>query len=447
MMDQYSRSHPLAVGGALAVTEDENSVFSVHSNEINEERGGNGPDEHQGDSNIAAKETKAVQWIRAVAIAVIVCSTLGVALSVFYYMTNTEKETFANRFKADSYKILESIGSTLDRSLGSVDAYAVGLVSLAEQSNQTWPYVAAAHFPIQSSKILTLSKGILFSTYCYVENKERESWYRYAINNDGWVDESLDVQEKALNKTYFGPIRRNWSRPDDIYRDFEDTFESDFYMVQWQQYPVIPGDVPSYGWDYWEFPGAEGERMFETHKAVISSSSNLPDLDDPVDVAFHNSYAEFLRKYLPPGRDSYEPYIEIYYVRYCDICVLFRERSCFLLSCNLLQPLLNKTDSIQTENPEDYQFLGFVSVTIYWRDLISNLLPPGSDGIIIVFENECNPTFSFQVYGPKVQYLGRGDFHDPKYESLKNGVSKQFSVAKWHQKFFSEPCTLSLAKP
>jgi hypothetical protein len=71
----------------------------------------------------------------------------------------------------------------------------------------------------------------------------------------------------------------------------------------------------------------------------------------------------------------------------------------------------------------EYESFGFIGISIYWRDLLTNLLAPGSDGIIIVFENECNPTFSFQVNGPEVDFLGRGDFHDPKYESMEISVS------------------------
>jgi hypothetical protein len=71
----------------------------------------------------------------------------------------------------------------------------------------------------------------------------------------------------------------------------------------------------------------------------------------------------------------------------------------------------------------DYKMLGFIGITIYWRDLITNLLPPGSNGIVIVFENECNPPFSFQVNGPDVDYLGRGDLHDRKYDAMEISVS------------------------
>jgi hypothetical protein len=85
---------------------------------------------------------------------------------------------------------------------------------------------------------------------------------------------------------------------------------------------------------------------------------------------------------------------------------------------------LNKTNEIQVENPQEHASFGFIAITVYWRDMLTNLLPPGSDGILIVFENECNPTFSFQVNGPEVDYLGRGDFHAGKYEKMEIGVSK-----------------------
>jgi hypothetical protein len=85
---------------------------------------------------------------------------------------------------------------------------------------------------------------------------------------------------------------------------------------------------------------------------------------------------------------------------------------------------LNKTDEIQIHDPAAFELLGVIGISFYWRDLISNLLPPNSDGIVIVFENECNPTFSFQVNGPDVLYLGRGDLHDSKYDSMEIRVSE-----------------------
>jgi hypothetical protein len=93
----------------------------------------------------------------------------------------------------------------------------------------------------------------------------------------------------------------------------------------------------------------------------------------------------------------------------------------FFLVC---QPILNKTGEIQIKDPMKHDFLGFIGISIYWRDLLTDLLSPGSNGIVIVFENSCNPTFTYQVNGPDVTFLGRGDLHDHKYDSMEIGVSE-----------------------
>jgi hypothetical protein len=294
---------------ALHVLSDEKSESSGHSHDLVDQQASG----ESAEAGIAAGESKAVRWIRVVATAVVVFSTVEVALAVYYYMTGSEQNTFEYRFKSDSYKILESIGSTVDRSLGSVDSFAFILVSLARATNQTFPFVVMPDFPLHSSKILSLSKGILFSTYIFVTHEQRPSWNNYSVNNDAWVDESYDIQEKALNKTYFGPIDRNWTEPTDIFQNIEVDFESDFYAVLWQNYPVIPPQM--YSWDFWEYPGASAERMRETHLPTVSMSYNLPDPNDPEDVAYNAAYAEGFIDYLPPGRDPYEPFCEIYYVR------------------------------------------------------------------------------------------------------------------------------------
>jgi Adenylate and Guanylate cyclase catalytic domain len=55
---------------------------------------------------------------------------------------------------------------------------------------------------------------------------------------------------------------------------------------------------------------------------------------------------------------------------------------------------------------------------LYWRNLIRDILPEGSRGILIVFENPCTSWFTYQINGPSVVYLGVGDHHDTKYDDL-----------------------------
>jgi hypothetical protein len=68
-------------------------------------------------------------------------------------------------------------------------------------------------------------------------------------------------------------------------------------------------------------------------------------------------------------------------------------------------------------DPSEHQVYGILALSIYWRDMIKNILPPDSNFIFVVFENDCNPAFTNRIDGPKVTFSGHGDLHDKHYES------------------------------
>jgi hypothetical protein len=76
--------------------------------------------------------------------------------------------------------------------------------------------------------------------------------------------------------------------------------------------------------------------------------------------------------------------------------------------------------------------VGIFGLSVYWRDLIRNILPEGSHGIVCVFENTCGKSFTYKMRGPEVEYLGRGDLHDSSYNSQRQSSAlldlKSFST-------------------
>jgi hypothetical protein len=60
----------------------------------------------------------------------------------------------------------------------------------------------------------------------------------------------------------------------------------------------------------------------------------------------------------------------------------------------------------------------FLSKQLFWREHFVNVLPENAEAVVAVISNTCNQTFSFQVTGQEVVYLGLGDAHDPKYKHL-----------------------------
>eukprot|EP00536_Pseudo-nitzschia_multiseries_P000747 jgi/Psemu1/249906/estExt_Genewise1Plus.C_90109 len=80
----------------------------------------------------------------------------------------------------------------------------------------------------------------------------------------------------------------------------------------------------------------------------------------------------------------------------------------------------NNQIDINRSNSNQQNVVGIFSLAIYWRDTIKNIISDGdgSRGLLIVFENPCNPTFTYQLNGPDAVFLGAGDLHDRKYDHL-----------------------------
>jgi hypothetical protein len=275
------------------------------------------PDTNQ--TVLAQHETKHVFRIRIVFILVLILSAFAVAWAVYYYVSESERQDFEDRFEANAIKIRESIGFTLDQTLGSIDAFAHSMVSLAKATNQTWPFVTIPDFSVRAAKILGLSKGVYVTNSIYVSNEDREQWLNYSSTNNHWINESLVVQEKALNNFYFGAITKDWVPYGHIHNNNGDSpLDRPFYLPNWQSYPVVYNEWPLYNWDLWDFPSFRqgiGEEVMLSHLAGITPAYHLPDPNDPADVLDANISAEWFRDYVPPGRNLLEPASDVYYVR------------------------------------------------------------------------------------------------------------------------------------
>jgi hypothetical protein len=63
--------------------------------------------------------------------------------------------------------------------------------------------------------------------------------------------------------------------------------------------------------------------------------------------------------------------------------------------------------------------VGVVESFIYWRWFMRGVLPHDEVSIIVVIEDNCTGSFTYQVNGPEVRVVGAGDRHDPKYNAYR----------------------------
>lgn len=135
--------------------------------------------------------------------------------------------------------------------------------------------------------------------------------------------------------------------------------------------------------------------MFETKRVVLSPAGNIiEDLNDPWQVAMAAAGSSLARSYISPDDDSSEPISVITY------------------------PVIDSLESVRINVDEKESIVAVLTFAIFWRELLRDILPLDSDGVLVVFENPCGPGFTDQLDGPATTYLGVGDLHDPKYNQL-----------------------------
>jgi hypothetical protein len=185
----------------------------------------------QEEAVIASRETKVVLRFKFVVAAVLICTALGVALGVFYYVAGSENSQFEKKFRDDSVKIMDSIGGNVDRTLGIFDSIAVTWVSSARASGDEWPFVTIPNFGVRMSKFLAPSHSLAITILPIVTTDQREEWEEYSVTHDSWVNETIAVQD-AWDQ-YYGPVVYDWKPNRVIFDDNGDIpyDESERYEV------------------------------------------------------------------------------------------------------------------------------------------------------------------------------------------------------------------------
>jgi len=367
------------------------------------------PESSEGDkSKLGSDDSRRIRGMRFLALLVLLFSVAG-ALAVYLYLSSSQMEQFETQFQDDAIKLLASLGGTLDYSMGAVDALTVGLVSYAQATNQKWPFVTIPDFAVRAAKVNRLARSHFLTFYTHVEEDERNEWETYTSYNSGWVEEGIAVQAAdsgstvpiAPNITYWDVIHSydEWNGEEGI------TTKEGPYMVLWQCTPVI-SYLPVYNWDLLSSPtSASVNATMDEHRTTVSDAYMIAYPWETEKLEDSKIEADWVKDYIAPGENPFEPVSDLYYPIIEEATQKMR--------------LFDPDENGKPYDPKDHTFLGMVGLSFYWRDLLKDILPPGSDGIVVVFENPCNPTFTYQINGPNIEYLGTTDLHQSKYDHLE----------------------------
>ncbi|KAL3917415.1 MAG: hypothetical protein SGILL_004724 [Bacillariaceae sp.] len=381
---------------------DETASAITDSNELTRQQ-------HNHKEHLAEKETKTLRRLKCIVFSLLFCSMMAVAFTAYYVTARQETVEFEKQYYENAHKVLSTMGSNLERTLQASDAFVASIASMAELTNQTWPFVVVPDFAVRAEKIRSLANAVVANTYAVIQPEERSEWERFsALAGESFVEESLTVMEEYDDSHW--PIIWNYTAWNVIwaYDEYdkenpgeEGTTREGTYMPWWQAQPTIPAAEPVYNWDLLSDPGTNimnmsgPETTIHTHKVVVTDAYMIAYEDDFERIENNVFYAEFFAPYLPPGVNAMEPASDIYYPIFED-----------------------SHKGIKMAENDDREAVGVFCLSVYWRDTVKKILPDGSNGLLVVFTNPCNPTWTYQINGPEAVFLGAGDAHEERYDSM-----------------------------
>lgn len=356
---------------------------------------------------IAKVENLAVRTWRLVMFVVLILTTIAVAVIVYNVVYRAERHDFETSFRVDSEKIFESLGFAMDTKLEAVDSLAMMMVYSAKQHNQTWPFTVMPNYAANAAKTRMLSDAIALQNYHYVEENQRAEWEAFAKRNEAWVQEAIDVEREDTTLCvkvdipdydtnhstlirYSGPLPNNTGP----------------YTPTWQTYPMLPpGTSSAYNFNAIQHPllGPGIRQVLERHNVVIGPVLNF---EDTKEKGGENRVSLWAKRHIAPEVDSAEPIIRILY------------------------PILDTAAGAITINEPDSKVVGIIASSFFIRSFIENILPNGERGLVVVFKNTCNQTFTYEVNGHDAYWMGPGDLHDPKFD--KYGISLDMDTIGFH---------------
>jgi hypothetical protein len=186
-----------------------------------------------------SEQTKGVIRLKLSVLFVMISSAIGVSVFTYSYLKHVELKSFQTEFDDDASKILEAIGSNIDTTLSALDSIAVTLVSHAQATNQTWPFVTLPNFAVRMAKVLPQSHAVILNVIPVVTPEQRDEWEKYSVENDGWVNDNMAVQ-KEWGK-FYGPIVFDGEPNTVLQGDFGviEPNASRFHLPTWQNFPVL----------------------------------------------------------------------------------------------------------------------------------------------------------------------------------------------------------------
>lgn len=370
---------------------DSNYSFSYHSHHSSP------PEEEL----LAKRETRNVKLSKLCVLAVIACATIASGIGIYYSVNSEEEEDFRLQFDDFATQVVENAHYEANIAFKSVESMSASITSFALDASSDginrWPYVTVPHFEIRGENTNKVSRAAHLSMVPLVTVADRMGWEMYSVGQQGWIAEGLKLREdEHLHDGTFSlePISQTIWRYKGEVGDSDEEPETTtgvssghgHYGPVWQQ-AAAPHDTHIINYNLLSHPlfARAYHSMYEYKTPIMSEVADFSFLHED-----------------PTKHSTAHPHSA------------------------LLYPIYSNLNSDLHSN-----IVGFLVAILPWDFYFRDLLPQGTNGIIVVLQDTCAGQYTYQINGPESVFLGEGDLHDRKYDYLE--VSNEFLDFKYYE--------------
>lgn len=378
--------------------------------------GGNGSNsDDQENIYFAKEENRRVRNLKFLVIVSLFLVTTAVCLAVYFVTSTGQQSEFEATFDGTSAKVISSFQAILEQKIAAIAALGVTFTAFALHENQTWPFVTMDNFQQRSASTRSLSGSYFMELLPVVTEKNREKWEEYSVANKAWLSEGREHQQKhSLGTTRSLELEDGDSVTGDVVLTFTGgnssisrkifTFDETFNVV------IDPGPGPYY--------------------PIWQSSPVLPEPRDLVNynVIHYPQYGKYVNKSALTGQiaigglDTALPGG----IAHPDLPTSF---FAYLLSFEAREwvnytgePMSSVYIPVMDSFEDDRKTVAIILAVIKWGGYFENILSPNTKPVTVVLENTCEGAFTYTITGTEVEFMGKGNLADKRFEKYVQAV-------------------------
>eukprot|EP00934_Nitzschia_sp_Nitz4_P002708 Nitzschia sp. Nitz4//scaffold42_size132992//119267//129070//NITZ4_003422-RA/size132992-processed-gene-0.49-mRNA-1//-1//CDS//3329551787//2698//frame0 len=360
------------------------------------------------DVAIGVVENSRVSCTRIIMLIVLVTLATTLSIVVYHSSNKSEQNAFEYGFEVVADKLTKEFEGGAIRRLSAVESFATQISSYAQATNASWPNVALPDFERQGHYINDLADMLALVLIPIVTKENRESYEQFAVENQGWIQEGLELQgipeedwdheSMAIVESVLGHSP-NMTIPEKIFalngtEAVEETGDGPFAPF-WQLCPAVPSvNIVNYN------TFTHGTRKTPVRTAIDHGKTMIAESWD---------YSEYENS-ATVGRRA--------------MLNLWIHHSGHNVSTYVNGPVTDLYIPIYDTYDENATLVALLSSNIYWQVYFEDVLSDNDKGICVILENTCGQAYSFHIHGSHARYMGQGDLHETKYSHM--GVETEF---------------------